>query len=511
MLRDALKKEILSVLGEDIDVKITEPERPENGDYTTNAAFLLAKKLKKTPNDVAEEMAYKLQTAKSKLIDRADSVGGFVNIWIKDKVLIKEIGKKAVFKKKKEKINIEFVSANPTGPLTMANGRGGFYGDALANVLEKAGHDVTREYYINDTGNQVRSLGLSILAERGLIGKEEGHYKGDYIKDLAESLPKEIKTADPMGSKAAEVLLEQIKSSLERTGIKFDVWFSEKRLREVDANQKVLDLLGKRGLIEKKEGAIWLGDAVLVKSDGEPTYFLSDLAYHGDKFFKREFNMAIDIWGADHHGYIERMKKGIEALGIEPEKLKIIIMQLVRLVSGGKEVKMSKRSGEFVTMDELLDMVGVDIARWFFLERSPNTHMDFDLDLAKEKSEKNPVFYVQYAYVRMNSVLAKSTRGRLSLQVEAEPPSEFLNPSERNLALKISRLQEILEEISKDYQVHRLTTYTYELAQTFSAFYRDVKVIGSEREAELLYLVSKTKETLADVLKLLGISQPEKM
>src|SRR3989338_2674 len=276
MLRDELKKEILKISGLQ-DAKITEPEHAENGDWTTNAAFSLAKKIGKSPNDAAEDLADKLRSEKSDVVDRAESVGGFINIWIKDEVLLLSLGVVTKIRSKNTKINLEFVSANPTGPLTMAKGRGGFYGDALANILEKTGYDVTREYYINDAGNQVRLLGESIEAAEG---------------------------------------------------------------KREDKN-----------LIEKKDGAIWLGEAVLVKSDGEYTYFLVDLAYHWNKFFDRKFDMAVDIWGADHHGYVERMKKGVEALGIGPEKLKIIIMQLVRLMSEAKEVKMSKRAGTFVTME----------------------------------------------------------------------------------------------------------------------------------------------------------------
>lgn len=496
MLRDELKKEISRVAGADIEIKLVEPERSENGDYSTNLAFLLAKKKGKSPNDIAEEVAHKLRSAKSDLIDRADSVGGFVNVWVKDEALIKKLSKKLKFDKQNKKINVEFVSANPTGPLTMANGRGGFYGDALANVLMKVGYDVTREYYINDAGNQIRLLGESIEAAEGKMEEKKEHYKGDYIKKF---IGKDIEDV-------VKILREEIEKSLEKAGIKFDIWFSEKELREKKEPEEVLKFLEGKKLVEKKEGAIWLGDAVLVKSDAEFTYFLVDLAYHFNKFFDRKFDLAIDVWGADHHGYVERMKKGIEALGVDPERLKIIIMQLVRLVSGGNEVRMSKRAGKFVTIDDLLEQVGADVARWFFLERSPNTHMDFDLDLAKEKSEKNPVYYVQYAHTRMHGILVKSQITNPKSKI-----IEFKNPAERNLALKILRFPELLEDISKDYQVHRLTTYAYELAQAFSAFYCDVKVIGSAREAELLYLVSKTKETLGDVLKLLGISQPEKM
>ena len=495
MLRDELRKEISKAVGEDMDIKISEPERPENGDWTSNIAFSLSKTLSKSPSEVATKIREELIKS-SKIIARAETKNGFLNIFLKDEVLLKALEEKEKFSKKKEKINVEFVSANPTGPLTMANGRGGFYGDALANVLEKVGYDVTREYYINDAGNQVKLLGESIRAAEGKIPQKEEHYKGEYIKELKGK----------SGTEAAEFLLGQIKESLKKAGIEFDIWFSEKELREKKEPEKVLKFLEEKNLIEKKDGATWLRDAVLVKSDGEYTYFLVDIAYHWNKFLERKFDLGINIWGADHQGHVERLKRGVEAFGINPERLKIIIVQVVRLIRGGKEVPMSKRAGEFVTMNDLLEEAGNDVARWFFLERSPNTHMDFDLDLAKEKSEKNPVYYVQYAYVRMLSILRKARSTKQEARIK-----KFSHPSERALALKILRYPELFEDISKDYQVHRLTTYAYELAQTFSAFYRDVKVIGSEREGELLYLVSKAKETLADVLKILGISCPEKM
>ncbi|MDP3784672.1 MAG: arginine--tRNA ligase [bacterium] len=536
MLRNILRKEISKIVGAEIEVKISEPERAEFGDFSTNAAFALSK----TPKEFAEKLAEKLSKS-SKIIQRAESKNGFINIFLKDEVLLKALGERVKFPKKKEKINVEFVSANPTGPLTMANARGGFLGDVLANVLKKTGENVIREYYINDAGNQIKLLGDSVLAELNLCPKKLEHYRGKYIESYAESIRTKLQkfkkagytiavvgglTVDLEGdefkvleianvkdvgeiamrnkidpSGAFKQSLEEIKNSLEKSKIKFDVWFSEnEQLRKTGELEAIL----KKLKTETKDGAVWFYDWVLVKSDGEFTYFLADLAYHHDKFFKRKFSLAIDVWGADHAGHVERLKKGVEALEINLAKLKIIIVQMVRLVSSGKEVRMSKRTGEFVTMDELLEEVGLDAARWFFLARAPETHMDFDLDLAIEKSDKNPVYYVQYAHTRMASILVKSKGKSQKVKV-------FSHQSERALAVKILRYPELLEDISRDYQVHRLTTYAYELAQTFSAFYRDVKVIGSEREAELLYLVSKAKETLADLLKLMGISQPEQM
>src|SRR3990167_3673379 len=484
MLRDELKKEISRVAGADIEIKLVEPERSENGDYSTNLAFLLAKKKGKSPNDIAEEVAHKLRSAKSDLIDRADSVGGFVNVWVKDEALIKKLSKKLKFDKQNKKINVEFVSANPTGPLTMANGRGGFYGDALANVLEAAGHKVTREYYINDAGNQIKLLGESILAAEGKIPQKDEYYKGGYIKELKG------KSAEA----ATKILLGEIKKSLKKAGIKFNVWFSEADIRKKNGLKKVLEFLNKKKLIKEKEGALWLGDAVVVKSSKEPTYFLADLAYHYDKFIKRKFDFAINIWGADHHGYVERMKKGVEALGVNSERLKMIIMQLVRLTSGGKEARMCKRAGEFITLDDLLKEVGVNSARWFFLERSPDTHMDFDLDLARERSKKNPVYYVQYAHVRCHSILKKAQISKSKLRASSKTQiSKLDKPEELNLIKKILQLPEIIEDVTSDYQVHRLPRYAYELAQTFTNFYEKYHVIDSknpELTQTRLFLVS---------------------
>ncbi|MBI2609665.1 arginine--tRNA ligase [Candidatus Giovannonibacteria bacterium] len=501
MLKDKISKEIKRAVAEvskgeeGFEFKVSEPERSENGDFFTNAAFSLSRKLKKPPQEVAESLALRLRRGRYTLIERSEAKNGFVNIFLKDSVLISTLEEKISFPKREEKINVEFVSANPTGPLTMANGRGGFYGDVLSNILAKVGYDVTREYYINDAGNQVRLLGESIEAAEGKREVKEEYYQGGYIKELMGKSTEE----------AIQKLLGEIQSSLEKAGIKFDVWFSEeKNLRETKEFDKTLYDFEKRGLLEKRDGAVWFGDRVFVKSNGDPTYLLIDIAYLRNKLIERKFDKAIIILGADHHAEALQVKKGIAALGIEPGRLKILILQLVRLMSKGEEVRMSKRAGAFVTLDELLEQIPIDVARWFFLEKALSTHMDFDLDLAKEKSEKNPVYYVQYAHTRMASILAKSN-------LEAKLPTAFGHAAERNLIMKVLRYQDLIEEVSKDYQVHRLTTYAYELAQTFSAFYRDVKVVGSEREAELLYLVSKTKETLADLLSLLEISRPEKM
>ncbi|MDO8584686.1 MAG: arginine--tRNA ligase [bacterium] len=492
------------------------------GDYSSNVAFRLAKERKMPPMAVAESLAKEIaEKDKGKFFTQVVAAApGFINFTLAPDVLREEL--LAVLKQKAKygavalrqapssakasagrqglKINVEFVSANPTGPLTMANGRGGFLGDVLANVLECAGHKVTREYYVNDAGNQVRLLGESIQAAEGKLPEKEEYYKGEYIKELKGKT----------GKQAVALLLKSIKASLKKAGIIYDVFFSEEEnLRAGGELEKMLAFLEQKGLVERKEGAVWFGDKVLIKSDNTPTYFLPDLAYHYDKLFKRKFDVAIDIWGADHHGYAEQIKKGVAALGVAPERLKIIITQLVRLVSGGKEVRMSKRKGEFVTMDELLEEVGADAARFFFLMNSAGSHMDFDLDLAKERSVKNPVYYVQYAYVRAGSVLEKAKKQR---NKEANITG-LKEESELKLLKTMAEFPDVIAQTAADYEVHRLTRYATDLARAFHDFYEKERVIDSSGAVvtERLQLVEAARMVLENVLRVLGVSAPEKM
>lgn len=537
-----IKKQIKKAISEDIEIDVFPSEKEEFGHYSTNVAFKLAPALKKKPMEIAKEMVSNVRRQASGAFEKVEVVApGFVNFWLSPKILQKELA--AILKEKEsfgklrtrhsQKVNVEFVSANPTGPLTMANGRGGFYGDVLANVLEKAGHKVTREYYINDTGNQIFLLGLSILNKTAPAKVEEilaKHpiadkavlYIGAYIDNLANVLGAgRLREESPMkiGQRASRQLLRDIKKSLRLAGIRHNVWFSEdKNLHKKGELKKALAFLEKKGLVKKREGALWLAlsgdeglnDAVLVKSDGEPTYFLADLAYHYDKFLKRKFDIAIDIWGADHHGYAERMKKGIRALGIDPNKLKIIITQLVRLMSKGKEVKMSKRKGEFITLDDLIKEVGLDVARFFFLMYSPDTHMDFDLDLAKERSQKNPVYYAQYAFVRAHNILNK-TKKRQQITTNLR----LLNSeSEIKLMLELVKLPDIIRQAAEDYQVHRLTKYASELSRAFHNFYEKERVLNAENKnlkESRLALVSAAKIVLGNLFDILGISKPKKM
>ncbi len=524
---EEIKSQIRKYVKEGVEIDISESEKDEFGHYSTNVAFKLAPILKKKPMEIADDLAGKLtQNKEFKKVEATPP--GFINFWLSPEVLYNEmkdiLAKKESFGKFRTqrplKANVEFVSANPTGPLTMANGRGGFYGDVLANVLEKAGHKVTREFFINDAGHQIKVLGESILAAAGKIKPQPDHYKGDYIKKLAKQIrPAAGKDALKLGQQAAKILINQIKISLGKSNIKFDVWYSEdKNLRQRHAIQKSLGLLEQKNRINYKDNATWLNDAVLIKSDGEPTYLLADLAYHYDKILKRKSDLAIDIWGADHHGHVAPLQNGLKALGIDPEKLKVIITQMVRLISKGKEVKISKRGGEFITLEELIKEVGPDAARFFFLMHSANTHMDFDLDLAKERSQKNPVYYTQYALVRAQSILRKSKFQNSNYK--QIPKSKFQNnlnlltsDSEIELMLELVKLPDVLAQTAEDYQVNRLTRYALELARAFHNFYEKEKVIGAGAglEQARLALVSATKIVLENLFDVLGISKPRKM
>ncbi|MDD5431073.1 MAG: arginine--tRNA ligase [Candidatus Pacebacteria bacterium] len=519
-----IKNQLKKIITENVDIEVFPTEKSEFGHYSTNIAFKLAPILKKSPFEAAKNIAEEIKKISDGEFDKVEAVApGFVNFWISPGILhlkMKEIlNNKGIKNQNKNKINVEFVSANPTGPLTMANGRGGFYGDVLANVLEKAGNKVTREYYVNDAGNQIKIFGKSIMAAKGLIDVEADCYRGAYIKELGKKL-KIKKDADfeEVGKKAAAILIKEIKNALKGAGIKHDIFFSEdKKLRgKKGLINKILMSLIEKGLVVEKDGAKWLKtsdiadekDRVLVKTDGQPTYFLADMAYHYDKFINRKFNLAIDIWGADHHGYVARLKSGVKMLGVNPDRLKIIITQMVRLMSGGKEIKMSKRTGEFVTMDELIKEVGADAARFFFLMHSADTHMDFDLDLAKEKSQKNPVYYAQYAYVRAANILNKAKKPQnYNLRL-------LTSEAEMKLMLELVKLPDLIKLTAEDYQVHRLTKYALELARSFHNFYEKERVVGiddKDMERARLALVLAVKVIMGNIFGLLGISKPSKM
>lgn len=528
------------------DIAVERPENQAHGDYATNVALKLAPAMRKKPMDIAEELVAKLRADQqmSRLVNKIEiAPPGFINFFLNPQWLQKQVSEIAAAgdtygrqkKRAMNKVQVEFISANPTGPLTLANGRGGFLGDCLANVLEASGAVVTREYYVNDSGEQVRKLGASVLRAYGYAVpySDEELYPGGYVKELAQKLDipegKGEKTTEKIlehaAREASRIMLEEIKKVVRRAGIRFDTWFSEKSLYRQGFVDEVLKQLKRKKLVEEKDGALWLRLAslpeprVVVKANGEPTYVLPDLAYHIEKYERRRFKQIIDILGADHHGHAQVLSAGLEALGYAPPT--VILLQLVRLVEGGQEVKMSKRSGTFVTLEELLDEVGVDVARWFFLERAPETHMEFDLSLAKERSEKNPVFYVQYAHARCSAILRKAEPAKIRKK-ESEStqnsytlyPSPYtLHKSERALMLELVRLPDVLARIVRTHEVHQLPPYATAVATAFSAFYRDCPVLTEEiglREARLT-LVRATQIVLRNTLALMGIRAPEKM
>lgn len=505
-IKNLIKTAIKNLYESEIDFSIDRISDPVFGDYSTNVAMIL----KKNPQEIADAV-------KSSFLEKIEVKNDFINFFVSKEYLQKEV--ENVLKQKEkygeskmgkgEKVNVEFISANPTGPLTLANGRGGFSGDVLANVLKKAGYKITKEYYINDIGFQVEKLGHSI------IGDAEAVYKGKYIEDLRARIKGD--NPEKVGEEGAKIILEEmIRPAVKKMGVNFDVWFSEKELYKKNAVNKALDILKKKGLAYEQEGALWFKstqfgddkDRVLVKADGQTTYISSDIAYLKNKF-ERGFKKLIFFWGADHYGYINRLKGAMEALGYDKNDIDIIIMQLVKLFNEGQEVKMSKRTGIYVAMDELLDEVGLDVARFFFLMRDSNSHLNFDMQLAKEQSQKNPVYYVQYAHARICSIISKASGNKAktsSLQLLKEP-------SELELIKKLIQFLEIIEDTAKDYQTQRLPQYAMDLATAFHKFYQECQVISDDKEltSARLALISAAKIVLKNTFDLMDISTPEKM
>jgi arginyl-tRNA synthetase len=512
------------------------PKRVEFGDYSTNAAMLLAPRLGQPPREVAQRLGDELVRTLAASLERVEVAGpGFLNLFLADPWYreslsdLLEAGERfgGGWASPSERVLVEFVSANPTGPLTAAGGRHAAYGDALARLLEFAGHDVVREYYVNDHGTQVRKLGESIRARaRGEPPPEDG-YEGDYVRELAARLPEAAEAApDELARQGVEAMLAAIRDTLRRFRVEFDSWFSERALHELDPSpveRHYAELQG-AGHIYRSEGALWLRtsafgddkDRVLRRSTGEHTYFAADVAYHENKR-ERAFDRVIDVFGADHHGYVRRLQAAWQALGGEPGALEIIIMQFVNVIERGERASMSKRRGDFVTLDELLDRIGVDAARFFLLQRSHDTPVDLDLELAREQTSENPVYYVQYAHARIASILAKAGEERVgqalgaSVAQVAGPP---LEAAERTLVRKLVGFPGELEESVERRAPHRIAAYGLELAQEFTAFYRDCRVLGAEPEAMesfRLALSVATQRVIARCLGLLGVEAPESM
>jgi arginyl-tRNA synthetase len=511
-------------------ITLERPPRADFGDYSTNAALLLA------PREVAEQLGAQLIERLGASLERFDVAGpGFVNLFVADRWLRRGLGGVLAAGEDfgagrdgdPERIMVEFVSANPTGPMHVGHARNAAYGDALARMLELRGARVEREFYVNDAGSQVRMFGESIQAlARGEEVAEDG-YQGDYVAELATRIENAAeRDAADVGRVAVALMIEQIQTSLAAFGVGgFDYWAYESRLHEGEPSlvDHALARLHELGHTYTSDGALWLRsttfgddkDRVLVRSNGEFTYLASDVAYHEDKR-ERGFDRLIDVWGADHHGYVLRLKAAFAALGGDPDDLELLIMQLVHLVRSGERAQMSKRAGEFVTLDELVAEIGVDAARWYLLARSHDTTVDLDLDLARSQSNENPVYYVQYAHARICSMLDKAGVERVGAAVApvAAPASSPLHASERALVKQLLDFPGELAAAAERRAPHRIAAYALELAQGFTAFYRDCRVLGAEStevESERLALCVASRDTIARCLDLLGVSAPQAM
>ena len=523
-------------------VDIERPANPEHGDFASNLAMRLARPYRRAPLEIARILADEIArdadhgSDASPIASAEAAPPGFINLRLTDRALEETIGHVLaspgdwgrVRPIRPRRVNVEFVSANPTGPLTIGNARGAFIGDLLCRILEAGGQDVTREYYFNDSGMQVTNLGASILARRRREPVPEDGYHGAYVEELAAAVPddalaaSESPGADPadvVGRWAAARVREGIEASLERLGVHFDVWTSEGSLHAEGWVERAIDRLRAGGHLYEEEGALWFRstafgddkDRVIIRSDGRPTYFAADIGYVTEKF-SRDFEHLIYIWGADHHGTVARLRNAAQAMGYDPEAVQVLLYSWVRFVRDGIEVSMSKRAGEFVSLDELLEEVGVDAARWSFASRAPTTAIDFDIELAKKQSAENPVYYVQYAHARVASILRKATEAGLA--PAADVSGALAGSPEGALARVIARLPEVVEDAVWAEETHGVTAYATELATEFHAFYRDAKVVDPDepdRSAKRLALAAAARTTLANALGLLGISAPESM
>jgi len=513
--------------------RLERPPRRDFGDFSSNAPMLLAPIVREPPREVAERLGQRVADALGPELERVEVAGpGFLNLFLADAWFREALGAAAAAEDAYGRLPatglrhlVEFVSANPTGPITVASGRHAAWGDSLCRILEAAGHHVQREYYVNDEGSQVLRFGESIRARaRGQEPPDDG-YRGAYVADLADRLGAGANaSAAELAEAGVELMVEEICASLERFRVRFDRFFREHELHREGAIESALALLRERGHVYEHEDAVWLRttelgddkDRVLRRSDGEYTYFAADIAYHLDKA-DRGFDRLVDLWGADHHGYVGRVQAAWRALGHDPDALELLIMQLVNLVERGQRVQMSKRQGEIVTLDDLIDDIGVDAARFFMLQRSHDTTLDLDLALAREQSQDNPVYYVQYAHARIASILRKAgdARVREALSADLSARGDALNTSERDLVKRVLELPAEIAIAAERRAPHRLTTYAHDVAQDFSAFYRDSRVVGAAEDGDdedfRLTLAVQAKRVIARSLDLLGVEAPERM
>ena len=520
------------------------PKQKEFGDLATNVALVWAKKERKNPRAIAAAILKNLEDPEGILAHVGVAGPGFLNFSFSAKfcyqrlIQIEAETETALDMGKGDKVQVEFASVNPTGPLHVGHGRVAVIGDVLARLLAAVGYDVEREYYVNDAGRQMEMLGLSLdLRYRELYGEKaeipEDGYPGEYVKEMAVGVRQKWgerflseekgKAIEFLSQYGGETLLGVIRDDLARFGITFDSYVSEKELRKRGEVEKTIALLGSRGLLYKQDGAQWFKaveygddkDRAVVKSDGELTYFASDIAYHRNKF-ERGYKQLINVWGADHHGYVNRVKAAMKALGYDPQLLHIVLVQKVRLTRGGEPVLMGKRLGEFVSLREVLEEVGKDAARFFFLMRKPDSHLDFDLELAKKESSENPVFYVQYAHARISSILEQARHAGLridDLMLRDVEMERLALAEEIDLIKRVAQFTETVEESVKELEPHRVAFYLLELAGEFHRYYNRFRVISDDlalSRARLL-LVRNVQKVIRKGLFLLGVEAPLKM
>lgn len=519
-------------------------QTPKNipSDYAINAAMLLAKKLQTNPRQLAQELCPQIQEALKGIASKVEVAGaGFINVYLSDEFthscLKNILDEKSMFGKSSaghnESVLIEFVSANPTGPLHIGHGRGAAIGDSLARIFSHAGYNVTKEYYINDAGNQMENLGKSVQARYFELKGEKAEfpqdgYHGQYINDIAKKLFDENAQNINFTQVAIKEIMQMIKSDLIAFDVSFDSWFSEKTLAtETDAEGKTKvdntsEYLKRKDVAYEKDGALWFAsekfgddkDRVLKREDGRYTYIASDIAYHKNKL-ERGYTKLINLWGADHHGYVARLKASVEALGFNPETLTIILYQLVSLMRNGKPVVMSTRSGEFIALQEVIDEVGKDACRFFFLLRAPGSQLDFDLELAKKQSSENPVFYIQYVYARCASILAQAKKNNLPQNDWDSNIDLSVLKNEHELALikQLALLADVVDNCIKNLSPHFLTTYLMETADNFHRFYENCKVLCEDEKVSKarLALVEAVMTIVKNTMWLLGVSTPDKM
>lgn len=529
---------------EAVAYQVETPREKANGDFSTNAAMLLTKIAKKAPRMIADELIAKMDCSGT-YIEKVEVAGpGFINFylnknWLYDVInLVEKMGGRygSIDYGKGKKVMVEFISANPTGPMHMGNARGGALGDSMAAVLDFAGYDVTREFYLNDAGNQVEKFACSLearyLQECGIdVPFEEEWYQGADItqraKEFIEINGDKYVNADSNERKTALVEyslnknVELMKKTLGDYRVNYDVWFYESELHKSGEVMKTVEILKEKGYTYEKDGAIWLKSAdeeekddVLVRANGIPTYFAADIAYHRNKFVTRGFDRVIDVWGADHHGHVARMKYAMEAVGVDSEKLEVVLMQLVRLMRGGEVARMSKRTGKAITLDDLLEEIGIDAARFFFNMRNAGSHFDFDLDLAVEQSNNNPVFYVQYAHARICSIIRLLEETGKKVKSADEITREILVKEEEfNLLRQIAELPDEIKAAAETLEPSKLTRYSVELANAFHSFYNEchVNIEDEELSHARLKLIDCARIALANVLELLKVEAPEKM